>query len=58
MKIVYLITENGEGTDKKSYWNRVGVAFENRDGSINVKLDFLPGVKLQIREPKGDAGEG
>ena len=35
LKIVYVITErNG-----KSYWNRVGVAFVNHDGSLNVKLD-------------------
>lgn len=38
---------NGE---KKSAWNRVGVAFENRDGSFSVLLDSLPlDGKLQIR---------
>jgi hypothetical protein len=47
MKIVYVISErNG-----KSYWNRVGVAFVNNDGSINVKLDAMPvSGELQIRD--------
>lgn len=46
-KIVYIITEN----KGKSFWNRVGVAFVNRDGSLNVKLDALPiDGKLHIRD--------
>lgn len=46
-KIAYCITErNG-----KSYWNRIGVAFVNRDGSINVKLDSLPvSGEMQLRD--------
>ena len=43
---VFAITERGE----KSYWTRVGVAYPNRDGSINVNLDALPvSGRLQIR---------
>jgi hypothetical protein len=47
MKICYVITEkNG-----KKFWNRIGAAFENKDGSLNVKLDSLPiGGEMQIRE--------
>jgi hypothetical protein len=47
MKIVYVISErNG-----KSYWNRIGVAFVNNDGSINAKLDAIPvSGELQIRD--------
>ena len=47
MKIVYVITErNG-----KSFWNRIGVAFVNNDGSINAKLDAIPvSGELQIRD--------
>jgi hypothetical protein len=47
MKIVYVICErNG-----KSYWNRIGAAFVNNDGSINVKLDAVPiSGELQIRD--------
>jgi hypothetical protein len=47
MKIVYVISERGQ----RSYWNRVGVAFVNHDGSINVKLDAVPVTgELQIRD--------
>ena len=47
MKIVYVITErNG-----KSYWNRVGVAFVNHDGSLNVKLEAIPvNGEIHIRD--------
>jgi hypothetical protein len=47
MKICYVITEkNG-----KSFFNRVGVAFTNRDGSLNVKLDAIPvNGELHIRD--------
>jgi hypothetical protein len=46
--LVYVIQR---GKNEQDYWNRCGVAFVNRDGSINVKLDLLPGVDLQIRKP-------
>jgi hypothetical protein len=57
--VVYLIVKQGKGKDERTYWNRAGAAFENRDGSINVKLDMFPGVNFQIREPKqsGDSAE-
>jgi hypothetical protein len=46
-KVCYVITERGE----KTYWNRIGVAFINKDGSLNVKLDALPiGGTMQIRD--------
>lgn len=38
MKIVYVISERGG----KNYWNRIGVAFVNTDGSLNVKLEAIP----------------
>ncbi len=54
MKIVYVITErNG-----RNYWNRVGVAFVNRDGSLNVKLEAVPvSGEFQIRDytPRDEA---
>ncbi len=47
MKVVYVITRR----DKKNYWNRVGVAFVNNDGSLNVRLEALPvSGELQIRD--------
>lgn len=48
MKTVYVITQNKEG---KNFWHKIGVAFENRDGSLNVKLHALPiNGEMHIRE--------
>ena len=48
--------------DGRSYWNRIGVAFVNRDGSLNVKLESVPvNGECQIRDfvPREDnAGPG
>ncbi len=42
-----------EGTDGKTYWDRIGVAFVNKDQSLNVVLNALPiDGKLHIRDPK------
>jgi hypothetical protein len=47
MKIAYVIS-NRNG---RSFWNRVGVAFVNNDGSINVKLEAMPVTgEIQIRD--------
>jgi len=55
MKIAYVITKNGD----KSYWNRIGVAFVNNDGSINVKLDAYPvNGELQLRDREDNDSEG
>lgn len=45
---VFAVTER----DGKSHWTRVGAAFENKDGSVNVLLDAVPvsSGKLQIRD--------
>jgi hypothetical protein len=52
-KTVYLLVPaKGIGEDQKTFFNRAGVAFENRDGSLNVKLDMFPGLTFQIREPQ------
>ena len=55
---VWAIPESRDG--EKSFWVRIGVAFTNRDGSVNVILDALPiGTnRLQIREPKEEARPG
>lgn len=42
-----------EGKDGKSHWTKIGKAFVNKDGSINVFLNALPiDGKIQIRERK------
>lgn len=56
MKIVYAITsrETNPGnvaSATRKYWNRIGVAFVNRDGSLTVKLEALPvSGELHIRD--------
>ena len=49
--VAYTIVEtNGDADD---YWQRVGSAWTNKDGSINISLNSLPlNGKLHIREPK------
>jgi hypothetical protein len=50
MKDVYAIYESKSDGRERSRWVRVGVAFENRDGSLNVLLDAVPlSGRLQIR---------
>jgi hypothetical protein len=54
MKIVYVISDR----NSRRYWNRIGVAFINADGSINVKLEAIPvSGEMQIRDyvPREDA---
>jgi hypothetical protein len=47
MKIAYVITQRND----RNFWNRVGVAFVNKDGSINVKLEAMPvSGEIQIRD--------
>lgn len=52
---VYAIAE-GKGLDGKARWTRIGRAFENHDGSINLLLNALPlGTdKLQVREERDE----
>ncbi len=52
---VWAIPESRDG--EKAFWVKIGVAFTNRDGSINLILDALPlGTnRLQIREQKDEA---
>lgn len=55
-KEVFNIIEAQEG---KSKWVRVGAAFVNRDGSINVLLNTYPSEgKLQIRDRRKNSKDG
>jgi len=56
-KVVYTIVQRAR--DGKRFWLRIGAAFLNRDGSLNVQLDAMPtNGTLQIRDyrPFGEAG--
>jgi hypothetical protein len=55
VKDVFAIYESKTEGRERSQWVRVGVAFENEDGSLNVLLDALPlRGRLQIRNREGD----
>jgi hypothetical protein len=46
---VYTIVEKADG--QKGIWLEIGIASENRDGSISAKLDALPvNGSIHIRE--------
>jgi hypothetical protein len=48
---------------EKGFWTRIGTAFQNQDGSWNLRFDYLPtdrGVTIQLRPLRSaeEAGEG
>jgi hypothetical protein len=55
MQIVGAV-ERTVGDEKKAWWTRIGVAFENADGSWNLRFDYLPArvsdTTIQLREIK------
>ena len=49
-KAVYTTNDNADGTTR---WTRIGIAFVNRDGSLNIKPDAVPvNGSLHSRDPK------
>lgn len=52
MKFVYTITM----IKHREIWSRIGVAFENSDGSLNVRLNALPiDGQMHIRDAQKKA---
>ena len=52
---VFTIVED-EGQDK-ARWTQIGVGFQNRDGSYNLRLDATPvNGKLHMRLPNKKGG--
>ena len=51
---VYSIIERTDSKgEKRKFWLRLGVAFLNRDGSLNIILDALPtNGTLHVREDR------
>jgi hypothetical protein len=50
-KEIYGVVDRGEN----SFWTRVGVAFVNADGSMNLLFNFTPTdpeTTIQIRDPR------
>ena len=55
MKDVYVIIEGKDGRD---IWQKIGTAFENRDGSLNIYLNCIPlSGKLHVRDRVQNGGE-
>ena len=60
MQLVGAVQRN-VGDDKKTWWTKIGVGFQNRDGSWNLRFDYLPTrlseTTIQLREmdPKENA---
>lgn len=53
MKHLWMVEDvkNARG-EQRSFWTKVGVAFENRDGSWTLQLSALPITgRLQMRDP-------
>ncbi len=56
MKTVYTIVVR-KGSERKM-WVRIGAAFENKDGSLNVRLDALPcNGEIHIRDAEPKSGK-
>jgi hypothetical protein len=56
MKQLVAAITRGEGDEKRSFWTRIGVAYENRDGSYNLRFEYLPAdlanTTIQLRDFK------
>lgn len=53
----FSIRKGKTATGERSFWTKCGVAFINRDGSINLKLHLLPidgEVHLRAARTKDD----
>jgi hypothetical protein len=52
------VVERQVGDTKKGYWTKIGVAFENKDGSWNLRFDYLPSrmadttIQMRAFDPK------
>jgi hypothetical protein len=62
MQLVAVIDKQ-VGENKKGFWTKIGVAFENSDGSWNLRFDYLPtrvaDTTIQLRpfQPKREQAE-
>jgi hypothetical protein len=54
MKHLWMVEDVPARADReaKSFWTKIGVAFENRDGSYSLNLAAIPvSGRLQMRDP-------
>ena len=54
--IAYGVTDSAsDGAESKSRWTRVGIAFENKDGSLTLLVDSIPlSGKVILRLPESN----
>lgn len=58
-KELWMVEDRGEGDSAKSFWTRVGVAFQNRDGSYSLILSAFPvNGRIQMRDPSPPREDG
>jgi len=43
-----------DGKDDKSYWHRIGNAWENKDGGLNLKLSAIPVDGRVVLRPRSE----
>lgn len=58
-KLLWMVEDRrvSDGSSK-GFWTKVGVAFENRDGSYSLELAAIPvNGRLQMREPAAREAE-
>ena len=47
----YKVYSPVKNNDEKTFWVKMGIGYQNQDGSTNIYLDGLPvNGKLQLRE--------
>jgi hypothetical protein len=59
-QIVAAVERKTADGEVRTWWTRVGVAFENNDGSFNLLFDFVPTdpkTTLQLRDFDQERGE-
>lgn len=57
MKEIFGVKEVESKGVKKNFWQRIGIAYENKDGSINCYFDYFPigqNITIQIKDKKGE----
>jgi hypothetical protein len=53
MKKLVAAIQLGDGDNKRIRWSNIGVAFQNQDGSWNLKFNLLPtspNTTIQLRD--------
>lgn len=54
MKFLWMVEDRPaeKGRQARTYWTKVGIAFENRDGSYSLELAAIPtSGKIIMRDP-------